>query len=81
MPNVSSAVVSVRGSGEQVYTEELAKLRNLEDRMTLKTLLPQIRAHVERAKWASKASTILAARFPPLLRSLTEASKTASEDC
>lgn len=64
---------------QRSFTQESAKLRNLEARMTLQALLPEITDYVERAKWASKASTIISSRFPTLLRSLTEASKIASE--
>lgn len=57
---------------------ESAKLRDLEARLGLRALLPEIRHHVGRAKWASRASTILAS-FPALLKSLTQESKVASE--
>ena len=57
---------------------ERAKLRELQDRVTLSELLPGIRDHVERAKWASRAKVILD-RFPALSRSLTTASKEAGE--
>lgn len=68
-------------SAEREAEQEKArrKLRDLEDRITLRALLPSIRAHVEDIKWASRASTAID-RFPPLLRSLTDASKLASED-
>jgi hypothetical protein len=59
---------------------ESRKLRELEARLTLRSLLPEIRDFVQRAQWASKASTLLSTRFPALLRSLTEASKQASEE-
>lgn len=52
----------------------------LHSRFTLRELLPKIREYVEQARWASKAETIANNRFPQLQRSLTEASKIASED-
>ena len=64
---------------ERERTQETAKLRELEARLALRALLPEIRAYVERAKWASRALTLIASRFPQLLRSLTEVAKEASE--
>ena len=60
--------------------EESAKLRELEDRLTLKQHLPEIRTHVENAKWTSRADDLLRTRLRTLLRNLTETSKIASED-
>ena len=57
---------------------ESATHRDLEARLSLRAQLKEIQKHVERHKWASKASTI-SARFPALLRSLTGTSKNASE--
>ena len=65
---------------ERELGEKSTQLRNLEDRLALRDILPQIRTHVENAKWAQRADTIIRERFPPLLRSLTAQSKVASED-
>ena len=63
---------------EERLESERAKLRELQDRVTLSELLPGIRDHAESAKWASRAKAILD-RFPALSRSLTTASKLAGE--
>ena len=65
---------------ERELAERSTKLRDLEDRLVLKELLPLLRKHVEKARWAQRAETIIRERFPPLLRSLTTQSKVASED-
>jgi hypothetical protein len=64
---------------EKVLAEESVKLRTLENRLVLRTLLPEITAHVENAKWSSRSTALIDKRFPGLLRSLTEQSKIASE--
>jgi hypothetical protein len=53
-----------------LLASERAKLRQLQDRITLSELLPGIRDHVANAKWASRAKTIVD-RFRGLGRSLT----------
>lgn len=63
----------------KALAEESARLRNLEARLTLRQHLDSIVVHVTKLRWGAKAQTILSARFPPVLRSLTEASKSASE--
>lgn len=65
---------------EAALAKESAKLRELEDRLNLKQHLPQIRTHVENAKWANRADDLLRTRIRSLLRSLTDTSKLASED-
>lgn len=62
---------------KETLAEERKKLRNLEDRLTLRELLPQITKHVEAAQWADKARTYVG-RFRALTKSLTETSKIAS---
>ena len=57
---------------------EVTKLRDLESRILLRELLPEIKSFVSRAQWASRA-TIIEFRFPAITRSLTEASKIASD--
>ena len=61
-----------------LLSSEAAKLRDLQDHITLSELLPGIREHVANAKWASRAKKIVD-RFRALGRSLTDASKLASE--
>jgi len=56
------------------------KVRDLQDRITLKEQLPAIRSAVENAKWAERAKLILMKRFPLLKKSLTIQTKVASED-
>jgi len=63
---------------QRLHAEESAKLRNLEARLELKNVLPQIQEHVGSQKWCEKVRTILA-RFQALQRSLTDQSKVASE--
>jgi len=60
--------------------KESVKLRELEDRLTVKQHLSAIRTYVEKAKWASRADDLLRTRFRTILRNLTETSKIASED-
>lgn len=64
---------------ERLFQAETSNLRTLEARITLQTLLAEIKAHVEKAQWAAKAGVLTTTRFPPILRSLTEESKRASE--
>jgi hypothetical protein len=64
---------------QRLFADASARLRNLEARLTLQALFAEIRDFVERAKWANRAGTLLTSRIPPLLRSLTEASKRAGE--
>ncbi len=87
---LSESVATQAGNLEAVLTKQSVEreaerqkcrieLRNLEDRLTLRSQLTQIRAFVDDTKWASRASAILDT-FRSLLRSLTEESKVASED-
>lgn len=59
--------------------EQRGRLATLEARSTLARLLPEVRAYVENAVWASKLQAVLR-RFQGLLRSLTEVSKQASNE-
>jgi hypothetical protein len=63
---------------ESALQERKSRLLNIESRLTLNGLLPEITKAVENAKWADKAK-IQQKKFPTLLRSLTETSKAASE--
>jgi hypothetical protein len=66
------------GKRRAAFDKESTILRNLEARLRLRELLPAIREFVENAKWADKAN-ILLKRFVPLSKSITEASKQASD--
>jgi hypothetical protein len=67
-----------RGKREEALRQRQGKLLDLESRMKLVGLMPQIEKAVEHAKWVDKAK-IQQRKFPGLLRSLTETSKVASE--
>jgi hypothetical protein len=58
---------------------ESAKLRLLENRLTLRSLLPEVRAYVEGAQWAARAAPLVG-RITSVLRALTEQSKIASKE-
>jgi ABC-type transport system involved in cytochrome c biogenesis ATPase subunit len=81
LDDATQLVGRLRGQADErkrAHAEESAKLRELEARVTLRDLLDEIRKVVTSAKWANKAQT-LSARFRPLLKSLTESVKLASE--
>lgn len=63
---------------QQTLREREAHLLDIESRMRLVQMLPEIEKFVERAKWVDQAG-IQTRRFQGILRSLTEASKAASE--
>lgn len=63
---------------KQALERESAKLRDLQARITLRELFPQIKTHVESIQWADKASTILTRLSHAVGKSLTETSKIAS---
>ncbi|MBI4965554.1 MAG: AAA family ATPase [Desulfomonile tiedjei] len=74
------ADLTKRGSERELaYAQANGELRELEARLTLRQMMPQVRDFVAKAKWASTADTIIG-RFPQLQKSLTDASKMASED-
>jgi hypothetical protein len=58
---------------------EKAKLRLLENRLTLKGILPDVREYIEHAQWAGRATPLLS-RITGVLRALTEQSKLASQE-
>jgi len=58
---------------------ESAKLRLLENRLTLRALLSEVRSYVERAQWAGRAAPLIG-RITSVLRALTEQSKIASKE-
>lgn len=63
---------------QRLHADASKSLRDLESRILLRQLLPDIELYVGRAKWAARAATA-GSRVTPLLKSLTEAAKTASE--
>jgi hypothetical protein len=67
-----------RDKREAALRERQAKLLDLESRLKLAALMPQIEKAVEQAKWVDKAK-IQQRKFQGLLRSLTDTSKVASE--
>jgi len=79
---LARAADDLRTQGEdrqRALAEESAKLRDLEDRLTLRGLLSGIRSHVESASWADRAGAQLR-RFQGIKRGLTETSKRASAE-
>lgn len=79
---LSRAAADLRKQGDDrqhALVEESAKLRDLEDRLTLRGLLPGIRLHIESAIWADRAGAQLR-RFQGIKRGLTETSKRASAE-
>jgi len=67
-----------RDRREEALRERQGKLLDIESRLKLAGLMPQIEKAVEQAKWVDKAK-IQERKFQGLLRSLTETSKIASE--
>jgi len=57
---------------------EEARLRELEGRLALRAIFPEVERWVERTQWADRAGAVLG-RMKSVSRSLTEASKQASE--
>lgn len=80
--DLARGVEDLRKQGEdrqRALAEESVKLRDLEERLTLRGLMPGIRSHVEAASWADRASAQLR-RFQGIKRGLTETSKRASAE-
>ena len=67
-----------RDKREEALHDRQGRLLDLESRLKLAALMPQIEKAVEQAKWVDKAK-IQQRKFQGLLRSLTETSKVASE--
>jgi hypothetical protein len=79
--HISSLIAGLterRDKREEALKERQTKLLDIESRLKLAALLPQIDKAVEQAKWVDKAK-IQQRKFPVLLRSLTDTSKVASE--
>jgi len=64
---------------KQELENETAKLRLLENRLTLRAIVPEVRAYVERAQWAGRAAPLVG-RITSVMRSVTEQSKLASKE-
>jgi recombinational DNA repair ATPase RecF len=67
-----------RDKREEALRERQRKLLDLESRLKLSELMPQVEKAVDQAKWVDKAK-IQQRKFQGLLRSLTDTSKVASE--
>jgi recombinational DNA repair ATPase RecF len=79
---VETAIRALEGNvteRSKLLTEQRAKVAQIEARLRLAQLLPEIRAHVDQAAWADRLKTLLG-RFQGLLTGLTSVSKLASED-
>jgi recombinational DNA repair ATPase RecF len=63
----------------RILSEQQAKVAQLEARLRLAQVLPDIRKYVDDAGWADRLKTLLG-RFQGLLASLTSVSKAATED-
>lgn len=85
VPLIESASSSIVDLKKQGTERQLAlnaasnKLKNIQARITLRSLFPQITPFVNEAKWVSQAEIIYGG-FGQILRSLTGQSKFASED-
>jgi hypothetical protein len=82
---LGDAETSIRGlEGDateraRILSEQKTKVALIEARLRLAQLLPDIRVHVENARWADSLKTLLG-RYQGLLMGLTNVSKLASED-
>lgn len=76
------ALIALRKQAEERKKEldaETAKLRVLENRLTLRAVLSEVRTYIERAQWASRAAPLVN-RITSVMRSITEQSKLASKE-
>ena len=81
LEEVRSALAAAQGSAEErakLLAESQAQMNDLDARIRLSTLMPDIRQHVEQAQWADRLKTLLGS-FQRLLRGVTDTSKAASE--
>jgi hypothetical protein len=76
--SLTTGLTDRRDKREEALRERQTKLLDIESRIKLAALLPQITTAVDQAKWVDKAK-IQQRKFQALLRSLTETSKLASE--
>lgn len=82
LAEAQAALEAVEGdakSRETLLAEQRARLGMLEARVTLTRLMPEIRTFVENSAWATRLKLLLG-RFQGLLKSLTDVSKTASNE-
>jgi recombinational DNA repair ATPase RecF len=82
LAEVETAIRGLEGDATQrskLLIEQRGKVAQIEARLRLAQLLPDIRAYVEQAAWADRLKTLLG-RFQGLLTGLTSVSKLASED-
>lgn len=75
--DVRAAQASVSERAE-LREETTAKLHDLEDRVKLRELLPDLESYVRDAAWCQRTS-VLVGKFQALLKSITSVSKQASE--
>lgn len=81
LEKAETLVRELRGQAAErhrLFTEASGQLKDLEARLTLKGLLPQIVAYVEAAKWVATGN-VIGGCLKGLSKSLTEVSKVASE--
>jgi len=82
LETATATVADLRKQGEErerALATEQQRLRELEARITLRDLMPQVEEHVKSAGWADRAGSYLRP-FQGMKRSLTEASKRASAE-
>ena len=80
--DAEKTLADLRSQGEQrkhALAEEESRLRELEERLQLRELMPAIRDHVQAAQWAAHCERELQA-FQKIKRSLTETAKQASDE-
>lgn len=77
--NIISSLKKQADERKKELEVETEKLRTLENRITLRNMLAEIRNYVEQAKWAGRATPLIN-RATAVLRSLTEKSKLASKE-
>ena len=77
-----TAVRDLQGKGTtraETLSREEASLKDLQDRLTLRELMPEIRAHLDAVRWADQARTYLGT-FQGIKQGLTVTSKRASQE-
>jgi hypothetical protein len=80
--SIHKTLADLRRQGEErarALDKKQGRLRDLEARLTLRTLMPQIRTFVDDAQWAERARTHLG-RFQGIKRGLTDTAKRASTE-
>ena len=80
--DAEKTLAHLRSQGEQrekTLAEEQGRLLDLESRLTLRKLMPDIEDHVQAAQWVARCDQNLHA-FPVIKRSLTDTAKQASAE-